>query len=216
MLVICEDCAKKYNIDESRIKGNRARFSCNECGHIIIVNKSDISRPLVSTGEQHFSTPSTTIDLLKELDNPIFPESDETSLGQTEDEATETQTQGKRIKRKHRGIPLIVYFIISMLFALVCVSLVTGYLYSEYLYEEYLLDIYNRKFDPRQEVMFKSALIFGAAWSLILVFVLILAGRVQKKFKELIKNANQLSTGQYDIEIVKKGPTGSARFSIFS
>jgi predicted Zn finger-like uncharacterized protein len=40
MLAICEDCAKKYHIDESKIKGSRARFSCQECGHIIVVVKS--------------------------------------------------------------------------------------------------------------------------------------------------------------------------------
>jgi predicted Zn finger-like uncharacterized protein len=37
MLAICEDCSKKYNIDESKMKGDRARFSCQECGHIIVV-----------------------------------------------------------------------------------------------------------------------------------------------------------------------------------
>jgi HAMP domain-containing protein len=41
MLVICEDCAKKYNIDESRIKGKKAKFTCKECGHIIVVEKPE-------------------------------------------------------------------------------------------------------------------------------------------------------------------------------
>lgn len=39
MLVICEECSKKYNIDESKMKGERARFTCQECGHIIVVEK---------------------------------------------------------------------------------------------------------------------------------------------------------------------------------
>uniref|UniRef100_UPI004055D37F zinc-ribbon domain-containing protein n=1 Tax=Candidatus Electronema sp. TaxID=2698783 RepID=UPI004055D37F len=39
MLVICEDCAKKYHIEESRIKGQRAKFACKACGHIIVVEK---------------------------------------------------------------------------------------------------------------------------------------------------------------------------------
>ena len=62
MLVICEDCAKKYNIDESKIKGNRARFTCNECGHIIIVDKTDLSRPLVHAPVQEESAPAATIE----------------------------------------------------------------------------------------------------------------------------------------------------------
>lgn len=45
MLVICEDCAKKYNIDENKIKGDRARFSCYECGHIIVVIKPPPADP---------------------------------------------------------------------------------------------------------------------------------------------------------------------------
>ncbi|ADW17919.1 zinc finger-domain-containing protein [Desulfobulbus propionicus DSM 2032] len=43
MLAICEECSKKYNIDESKMKGPRARFSCQECGHIIVVVKSGAS-----------------------------------------------------------------------------------------------------------------------------------------------------------------------------
>ena len=205
MLVICEDCAKKYNIDESRIKGNRARFSCSECGHIIIVNKSDVTRPIVSTGEQQSSGSTSTIDLLRDLEAPISPETDEISSGQVAGGEVASQTQRKKIKRKNRGLPIIVYFIISMLFALICVSLVTGYLYTEYLYTQFLADIYNESFGSRQDVMFEFALIFGAAWMVILIFVMTLGTIVHKKFKALIKNANQLSSGQYDIEIVKKG-----------
>lgn len=40
MLAICEECSKKYNVDETMIKGDQARFSCFECGHIIVVTKS--------------------------------------------------------------------------------------------------------------------------------------------------------------------------------
>ena len=39
MLAICEDCSKKYHVDESKIKGTRACFSCQECGHIVVVVK---------------------------------------------------------------------------------------------------------------------------------------------------------------------------------
>jgi predicted Zn finger-like uncharacterized protein len=40
MLAICEECSKKYNVDESKMKGEKARFSCQECGHIIVVIKN--------------------------------------------------------------------------------------------------------------------------------------------------------------------------------
>lgn len=38
MLVICEECSKKYNVDETMMRGERARFSCYECGHVIVVD----------------------------------------------------------------------------------------------------------------------------------------------------------------------------------
>lgn len=40
MLVICEECAKKYEVDETQIKGLKARFTCQKCGHGIIVCKN--------------------------------------------------------------------------------------------------------------------------------------------------------------------------------
>ncbi len=39
MLVICEECSKKYNVDETQIKGEKARFTCQKCGNSIIVRK---------------------------------------------------------------------------------------------------------------------------------------------------------------------------------
>lgn len=71
MLVICEDCARKYNIDESHIKGNRARFACKGCGHIIIVEKTDLARPLIQNRKQG-ATPS--IDLLQEMEDSLASE----------------------------------------------------------------------------------------------------------------------------------------------
>lgn len=110
------------------------------------------------------------------------------------------------IKRRNRGIPLLVYFIISMLFALVFVSLMVGYLYSEYLYNEYLASTLNNPIYTRQEILLKSSLIFGAGWMVILVFFLLMARSIHLKFKILIKNANELSQGIFDIDIVKNGP----------
>ena len=72
---------------------------CNECGHIIIVNKADVSRTLVSTGEKQSIESSSTIDLLKELEEPLFPESD--STGQVEDSSTADTNDKGKIKRKN-------------------------------------------------------------------------------------------------------------------
>ena len=39
MIVICEECGKKYRIDPSKIKGDAARFKCRVCKHMIMVSK---------------------------------------------------------------------------------------------------------------------------------------------------------------------------------
>ncbi len=39
MIVICEECGKKYKIDPDKIKGKGARFKCKNCNHVITVSK---------------------------------------------------------------------------------------------------------------------------------------------------------------------------------
>ncbi len=39
MIIICEECEKKYRIDPSKIKGQAASFKCRACTHLIVVSK---------------------------------------------------------------------------------------------------------------------------------------------------------------------------------
>jgi predicted Zn finger-like uncharacterized protein len=41
MIVICEECGKKYRIDPSKIKGKAASFKCRVCTHVIMVTKPE-------------------------------------------------------------------------------------------------------------------------------------------------------------------------------
>jgi HAMP domain-containing protein len=41
MIVICEECGKKYDIDPSRIKGPEAKAKCKACGHIISITRKE-------------------------------------------------------------------------------------------------------------------------------------------------------------------------------
>ena len=41
MIVICEECGKKYRIDPSKIKGKAASFKCRSCTHLIVVSKPE-------------------------------------------------------------------------------------------------------------------------------------------------------------------------------
>lgn len=45
MIIICEECGKKYRIDPSKIKGQTAKFRCKACNHILTVSKPEIKTP---------------------------------------------------------------------------------------------------------------------------------------------------------------------------
>ncbi|GEM_PF-786708 len=42
MVVFCEECGKKYKVDDSMIVGKNARCKCKSCGHIIEVKKQEV------------------------------------------------------------------------------------------------------------------------------------------------------------------------------
>ena len=41
MIINCDNCGKRYRIDENKISGQQARFRCNACNSIIVVNLAD-------------------------------------------------------------------------------------------------------------------------------------------------------------------------------
>ena len=41
MIIICEECGKKYRIDPLKIKGKAASFKCRVCTHLIVVSKPE-------------------------------------------------------------------------------------------------------------------------------------------------------------------------------
>jgi predicted Zn finger-like uncharacterized protein len=41
MIIICEECGKKYRIDPEKIRGSEAKFSCRTCSHEIIIHKPE-------------------------------------------------------------------------------------------------------------------------------------------------------------------------------
>ena len=45
VIVICEECGRKYRVDPGRILGRAAGFSCRSCGHRIRVAKPESAEP---------------------------------------------------------------------------------------------------------------------------------------------------------------------------
>lgn len=48
MIVICEECGKKYRLDVSKIRGTAARFKCRVCTHMITVSKPQSDSPAIA------------------------------------------------------------------------------------------------------------------------------------------------------------------------
>jgi len=46
VIVICEECGKKYSVALSRIRGSAAGFTCRSCGHRIVVSKPPEALPV--------------------------------------------------------------------------------------------------------------------------------------------------------------------------
>ena len=39
MIIICEECGKKYRVDPEKIKSPKSSFKCKICDHVITVHK---------------------------------------------------------------------------------------------------------------------------------------------------------------------------------
>jgi len=52
VIVICEECGRKYRVDPGRILGRAAGFSCRSCGHRIRVTKPETAEAPPSAGPQ--------------------------------------------------------------------------------------------------------------------------------------------------------------------
>ncbi len=61
MIVICEECGKKYRIDPEGIKGQRARFKCKTCGNTVLVEKEAQTSGDVEQTEKSRGTPTEQV-----------------------------------------------------------------------------------------------------------------------------------------------------------
>jgi len=121
MIVICEECGKKYKIDPGKIKGEQARFKCKACSHIITVNKVESRREPEPTVE-----PET-------MDSPVADstESPEETIDKSESPSQVVEPSAPPVtdridrRKKKRGMGLTTKVILLMLL----VSLLPGTIY---------------------------------------------------------------------------------------
>lgn len=105
MIVICEECGKKYRVDPAKIKGKAASFKCHICRHVIMVIKARVNPPQPDSKINVTST--TTPD-----DRQAAARADIKEGSPTIDEAK----PGRRHRRKAKGFGLRTKMLLLFLF----------------------------------------------------------------------------------------------------
>ncbi len=96
MIVICEECGKKYRIDPAKIKGRAASFKCRSCAHLIVVSKPQ-SPPAEPAVPKPASKPRATLDsMTAALDDGAATADSETG-------ADRPETGSSKIRRRRRA-----------------------------------------------------------------------------------------------------------------
>lgn len=207
MLVICEDCAKKYNIDENRIKGRRARFTCNECGHIIIIDKADIGRPLINKHQEQDFTSASTIDLLREMEVPISTDVEQEtpapySPAETETRATDAEQDiAAPTATKSKATSIIAYFLLGSLFSFL---IITGGIL--YLYSQFLAGLLSQQVALRADLIVQAFMVLGCGWIFVFLLLFCLARVVSRSLIRLTEDTNRIAMGESDRVIKVGGP----------
>ncbi len=124
MIVICEECGKKYRIDPEKIKGDKARFKCRSCSHVITVDKqSTIGDLPPSVGIANPPVAETTVA------PPPAPEAPQATVQQTTPPPTPPPSGAPSEKiekrKKKSGMGLTAKVVLLMLL----VSLIPGGIY---------------------------------------------------------------------------------------
>lgn len=127
MLVICEDCSKKYNIDETKIKGERARFSCQECGHIIVVQNPQLLDKKENSNEE--APPQEQKNTMSEL---------ESSQAEVNANAQNPVSDKKTNKTSHatkkgKGASIRFYLVFALIMGFVSIAAAFAFLYVRYI-----------------------------------------------------------------------------------
>lgn len=129
MLVICEDCAKKYNIDPDKIKGQQARFSCHQCGHIILVDKpKSTSRPQESDAAKENIEDLSTASV---EEDEVAPEK-EAEDAQPKVDSDKKKEKGSQ-KKVGKGMPIALHLFFALTIAFLTLAGALGYLYLQYI-----------------------------------------------------------------------------------
>jgi predicted Zn finger-like uncharacterized protein len=126
MIIICEECGKKYRIDPSKIKGQQARLKCRSCEHIIVIKKPEEKPPESPPPVE----PEPRIEREPEIPPPEVTPPEPEAPPEREERAPRVERRppavpsAKKFGLRLRGKMILLFFLIPVL--LVAAS---GYLY---------------------------------------------------------------------------------------
>ncbi len=116
MIVICEECGKKYRIDPAKIKGKVAGFKCRACAHLIVVSKPDSPAP-EPAAPQPASQPRATLEsITTAVDDGSATAVSEAGALRPATGATETRSPRRARRFGLRAKMLVLFLIIPMIF----------------------------------------------------------------------------------------------------
>jgi predicted Zn finger-like uncharacterized protein len=218
MIVICEECGKRYRVDPSKIKGKAASFKCHICRHVIMVLKARLIPP---QPDSKMKVKSTTI-----IDDRLTADSADTKDGMPTADQTKPVT---RHRRKAGGFGLRAKMLLLFLFIplILTAGLSLFYLWhfeniSRLLVQEsskIVTQLAKEKIanisaatammqSQAEELTNKARIIalmmLGATLLLIGVIVFIYVHRLTGKIKLLTEVAERISLGELEIEVETK------------
>ena len=215
MIVICEECGKKYRVDPSKINGKAASFKCHVCGHVIMVLKARQIPPQPDS-KMKVKTPS-----------PIdFRQADNGPDARDGAPVADKAKPGTRHRRKAGGFGLRTKMILLFLFIPIILTAGVSLFYIWHfettsrllvqesyqivslLVEEKIDDIstatammQSRAKALTDKARMLSLMMLGATLLLIGIIVFVYVHRLTRKIKSLTDVAERISAGELDTEI---------------
>ena len=215
MIVICEECGKKYRVDPSKINGKAASFKCHVCGHVIMVLKTRAIPPEPDSKIKAKTTP--TIDGLLGDDGPDARDGEP---------AADKAKPGTRHRRKAGGLGLRAKMLLLFLFIPLILTAGVSLFYLWHfettsrllvqesskivtqLAEQEIANISTATamMQSRAKALTDNArmialMTLGATLLLIGIIVFVYVYRLTGKIKSLTEVAERISAGELEIEI---------------
>jgi len=218
MIVICEECGKKYRVDPSKINGKAASFKCHVCRHVIMVLKARIIPPQPDSKIKAKTPPP--IDSRLAAAGPDARDAAPT---------VDMPKPGTRHRRKAGGFGLRTKMLLLFLFVPLILTAGMSLFYLWHfettsrllvqesykivtqLAKEEIADIStaDAMMQSRAKALIDKArmlalMMLGATLLLIAIVVFVYVLRLTRKIKLLTEVAERISAGDLDVQIERR------------